>query len=296
LNITREGALAAVLGGALLGSVVPVLAAEWHFVAEPAAIYDDNVTHGDDSSDIRDDEIAVASVSSGRVFAITGADLITATAELKSAQYLRFGRLGYFDLGPAVSYRHKFGLGVLAPWLALSASVQRRDFYRSRMRDGYAGMVQVAAGRRLSERLDAGLGAAYDWRISKSGTPLDEGLPSTVFNLKGLNLFAKAAYQLTDRVQIDARLNVRRGDVESGTRSEDLAYGGVRAIAPDPAFDDDFYAYRLLGTTVATVAELSWAAGDRSSFSLSGSRDRTFSSGGSSYDGGWLRVSYQYRY
>ena len=52
-----------------------------------------------------------------------------------------------------------------------------------------------------------------------------------------------------ERLQIGGRVSVRRGDVESTTRQNLDIFLASDAIAADPTFGSDFYAYRLRGTT-----------------------------------------------
>jgi hypothetical protein len=87
--------------------------------------------------------------------------------------------------------------------------------------------------------------------------------------------FARAAYDITDRLQVAGQAAVRRGDVESTTRQNLAIFLASDAIAADPTFGSDFYAYRLRGTTVTANATLSWALSERSSLNLSYAVART---------------------
>jgi hypothetical protein len=76
---------------------------------------------------------------------------------------------------------------------------------------------------------------------------------------------------------VGGRAAVRRGDVESTTRQNLDIFLASDAIAADPAFGSDFFAYRLRGTTATANATLSWALSERSSLNLSYAVARTTS-------------------
>ena len=68
---------------------------------------------------------------------------------------------------------------------------------------------------------------------------------------------------------------MRRGDVVSTTRINLPIFLASDAIAADPAFGSEFFAYRLRGTTSTATVNLSWALSDRSSLNLTYADART---------------------
>jgi hypothetical protein len=86
--------------------------------------------------------------------------------------------------------------------------------------------------------------------------------------LRGQTAFARAAYDITDHLQLGGHVSVRRGDVESTTRQNLEIFLASDAIAADPTFGSDFYAYRLRGTTVDAGVSLSWALSDHASLNV----------------------------
>jgi hypothetical protein len=273
---------------------LPARAEEWRLQAAPALIYDSNASHGQSGSDRLDDEVAALSILTGPLFVLTGRDVLALSGDVETAQHLRYWRLSSVDAGTGVDYRHKFGLGRFVPWVNTSVSIQRRGFYRSAMRDGYAGLAQLLIGKRFSGRFEASIGTEYDWRIAKSGTPEDEDIPATVFNVHGISIVANGHFQANSRLGFAGTLSLRQGDVNAGAGSEDTAYGHVHALAEDPAFKGDFYAYRLPGTTVAAEAGFDWTLCDHAAVRFRGDVDRTYASSGPHYDGGALRLSFLY--
>jgi hypothetical protein len=86
--------------------------------------------------------------------------------------------------------------------------------------------------------------------------------------------------------------------VVSTTRQHQEIFLESDAIAADPAFGDDFFAYRLRGTsTTRTVAvTLSWALSDRSSLNFRYADERTSAYEGLDYRGRIAALSFAFSY
>jgi hypothetical protein len=242
--------------------------AEWFYDARAGALYDDNLTRAQQAADVRGDGAATLAASAGWFHAPSGADGITLSLDASSEAYARFHGLNLISIGGSASYRHKFGLGHDVPWASITVSAAHDDF-RGDIRDGDRFEARVEVGQRLSENLDTSLGVAADRRWASNDRPVVPGISGRVFDLRGQSVFARAAYDLTERLQIGGRVSARRGDIESTTRQNFAIFEASDAIAADPAFGSDFFAYRLRGTTVSASATLSWALSDRSSLNFS---------------------------
>ncbi|HEX3633247.1 MAG TPA: hypothetical protein VHZ01_12115 [Casimicrobiaceae bacterium] len=241
--------------------------AEWFYDARAGAQYDDNLTRAQQAADVRGDGAATLAAAAGWFHAPSGADGITLSLEASSEAYARFHGLNLISIGGTASYRHKFGLGHDVPWASISVSAAHDDF-RDDIRDSDRLEARLEVGRRLSESLDASLGIAADRRRAGNDRPVVPGISGKVFDLRGQSAFARVAYDVTERLQVGARVSVRRGDVESTTRQNLAIFLASDAIAADPTFGSDFYAYRLRGTTSSANATLSWALSDNSSLNL----------------------------
>ncbi|HTS23384.1 MAG TPA: hypothetical protein VMN79_16445 [Casimicrobiaceae bacterium] len=68
------------------------------------------------------------------------------------------------------------------------------------------------------------------------------------------------------------------------------------AIAADPSFGPDFFAYRLRGTTDTAQLSASWALDDRSSLNAVYADERTDATGGIYYRSHSLNLLYAWRY
>jgi hypothetical protein len=250
--------------------------AEWFYDVRPGGLYDDNLTRAQQAADVRGDGAATLAAAAGWFHAPSGGDGITLALEANSEAYARFHGLNLISIGGSAAYRHKFGLGRDVPWASISISAAHDD-YRSDIRDGNRLEARLEVGRRLTDNFDASFGVATDRRFASNDRPVVPGISGKVFDLRGLSAFARAAYDITDRLQVGGRAAVRRGDVESTTRQNLDIFLASDAIAADPAFGSDFYAYRLRGTTATANATLSWALSERSSLNLSYAVARTTS-------------------
>lgn len=248
--------------------------AEWFYDVRAGGLYDDNLTRAQQSADVRGDGAATLAAAAGWFHAPSGADGITLALEANTEAYARFHGLNMISIGGSAAYRHKFGLGRDVPWASITVSAAHDD-YRDDIRDGDRLEARLEAGRRLTDNFDASLGVATDRRFASNDRPVVPGISGKAFELHGLSVFARAAYDITDRLQAGVRASVRRGDVESTTRQNLDIFLASDAIAADPNFGSDFYAYRLRGTTATANATLSWALSERSSLNLSYAVART---------------------
>ena len=260
---TRATALAAL---ALLAACAPVRA-EWLYDVRAGVALDDNLSRAQKAADVRADTAATAAASAGWFQALSGADGVTVSVDAATEAYTRFHGLNMLSLGVGAAYRHKFGLGYTAPWLAIAIDAAHDDF-RGTVRDSDRLDASLEFGRRLTERVDVSLGVALDRRIARNDLPVVPGISGKPFDLRGHSAFARAAFDVDERLEIGGRLAVRRGDVESTTRRNFAIFEASDAIAADPAFGPDFFAYRLRGTTISGAASLSWALSDHSSLNL----------------------------
>ncbi|MGH8712876.1 MAG: hypothetical protein ACREYB_02590 [Casimicrobiaceae bacterium] len=269
--------------------------AEWFYDFSAGAGYDDNLTRAQQAADVRGDGAVSLAAAAGWFYAPSGADGITLTLDANAESYARFHGLNQFSVGAGAAYRHKFGLGRTAPWLSLAVNAAHND-YRGEIRDGNRLEGRLEFGRRFTEDFDASLGVTFDRRHAKNDEPVVPGISGKVFDLRGQSAFARAAYDITERLQLGGRVSVRRGDVESTTRQNLDIFLASDAIAADPTFGSDFFAYRLRGTTASAGATLSWALSDHASVNFSYAVARTRAYDGLDYRNrlGMLALAFRY--
>ena len=82
----------------------------------------------------------------------------------------------------------------------------------------------------------------------------------------------------------------------STTRQNFEIFEASDAIAPDPTFGNDFFAYRLRGTTQTASLSMSWSLSDRASINVAYSDERTRAYEGLDYRARVANVSFAYGY
>jgi len=269
--------------------------AEWLFDADAGAFYDSNLTNAQNQPDIRADFAAALAGSVGSFYALTGSDGITLSINASGEAYHRFHGLNLLGIGASVDYRHKFGLGYSAPWLRIAGSASY-DSYQQDLRTGARWSALLELGERFTEQLDAAIGGVLERRYGPNGEPVVPGIPGTVFNLQGQSAYLRAGYSPIDALLLTAKLEIRRGDVVSTTRRNFAIFEASSAIAADPTFGPDFFAYRLRGTTGTATASASWALNERSSLNLVYAGEKTRAYDDLDYRSYRISFSYAYRY
>ena len=269
--------------------------ADWQIYVDSGFLHDSNLSQASRAADVRADSALAVTASAGQFFAPTGTDGFTLSVDTSAEAYDRYDGLNHAAAGAAASWRHKFGLGYLAPWMALTASALYDD-YRSDIRDSTYVDLRAEAGRRFSETFDASLGTIFERRYAANDEPVVPGISGRVFDLAGRGVFVRARYAATDHLLLGMRADVRRGDVVSTSQRDREIFLASRAIAEDPTFGDELYDYQLRGTTWTASAFASWALTDTMSLNLSYADQRTRAASGLDYRSRTARLSFSYGY
>jgi hypothetical protein len=272
-----------------------VARASWQFDVDAGLAYDSNLTRAYAPADIRADTAFTLDATAGWFTALSGSDGLTLAANGRTEVYHRFDGLNLVELGGSAVYRHKFGLGYAAPWIALGVSGAYDD-YHEKIRDGGRIEARAELGKRFTPEFDASFGGIFERRYADNDEPVVPGISGKVFSLRGESLFARAAYAVSDRLLFGAELKVRRGDVVATTRPDLDIFVVADAIAADPAFGPNFFAYRLRGTTDTASVSASWAVDDRSSLNAVYTDERTDAAGGIYYRSHSMSLVYAWRY
>jgi hypothetical protein len=291
-NVKRTQCLFVLAVGLLLASPAR---AEWFVDLAAGMRYDSNLNAAQDRADIRADTAATLNATGGFYYALSGADSLTLSVDARSELYRRFHGMNDTAIGVGGAYRHKFGLGYAAPWLSLAVSASH-DNYVGNIRDGERLDWRAETGRRFSEAFDASFGGMYARRYARNGEAVVPGVSGKVFDVHGETAFVRAGYALSDQLHLGARVSVRRGDVVSTTRQNFEIFMASDAIAPDPTFGNDFFAYRLRGTTQTASLSLSWALSERASLNLAFADERTRAYEGLDYRGRVANMTLAYNY
>ncbi len=288
--------LAILVGVLALGAAALPARAEWLFDTGVGAAHDDNLTRAAPVSDARADTALMWTATAGQYFAPTSADGVTVSALARGEFYRRYSDLDHVEVGVVAGWRHKFGLGRAAPYLAVAGSASY-DEYRDQLRTSDRYEVHAEVGQRFSERLDGAVGVAYDARNQRHDAPvLVPGYTGSVFDLRGQSAYARGGFAIDDRWLLGARATVRRGLVASTAQQGYAIFVASDAIAEDAAFrDDELYAYRLRGTTYTAAATLSYALSDRAAIDLSATGELTRAAHGLDYRSRIVSLSFIYR-
>ncbi len=279
----------------LIAGISAPATAEWLLDADAGVLYDSNLNRAYESADVRADGAVTFGAAGGWYFALSGADGLTLTANARSEIYHRFHGLNLLDLGGTALYRHKFGLGYAAPWILLSASALH-DNYRDDIRDSDRVELRAELGKRFTETFDAAFGGRFERRYAKNDAPVVPGISGKVFDLRGRSAYVRAGYAVSDQLLLGVDLAVRRGDVVATTRRNFAIFVVSDAIAADPTFGSDFFAYRLRGTTDTAKLTANWALDERSSLTFAYTDERTDAAGGIIYRSHSANLVYAWRY
>jgi len=281
-----------------LGALAPTWGAGAELAVDTtiAITWDSNVSRAQLADDIRaDGRIDARSDLTWRLPVGDTDDAVQLALGARGGRFDRHPRLSYAAADAEVAYWHKPGLGLMAPWLRVSARASAED-YREDTRDSRVLVLRAETGRRFSGRLDASIGYLYDRRYARHDDVLVPGISGAVFDIAGHTGYVQAAYALTDRWQLDCGYSFRRGDVVSTTHRNLAIFLASDAIGPTGAFGPEFFDYRLRGTTQVGNAAASYALGDRASLNLGYAYGLTRAAQGLEYQNHIVSAAWAYRY
>lgn len=254
----------------------------WLLDADAGLLHDSNLPRARLSADIQSGWAATGGLSGGYAHALDGYTGVTATADARIARYDGLSGLNLDALGVTLGIRRKLGLGSNVPWAGASLSVSREN-YGTGIRDSDRYSLTLETGYRFSERFDALVGGSVEKRNARTSQATVPGIPGDPFELYGRTLYARGTYALTERWDLAAGFSVRSGDVVASTRRNFQIFTASSAIAPDPAFGPDYFAYRLDGVTRTPWAGLNWALTEYSTLRVAYTRDLTYGANGFNY-------------
>ena len=84
-------------------------------------------------------------------------------------------------------------------------------------------------------------------------------LSGDAFSQDSHTLAANLEYSLSANFILTLRVSGRHGDVVSSTEPNSKIYYSAKALAEDPAFGPEDYAYRLVGTTYGYRAAINYS-------------------------------------
>ena len=139
--------------------------AEWYLDGSTDYEFDDNLTNGEKSSDIKDDQHISASISGGWHAQLADTVGWTLGADLAASQAIKYDDLSNTSYGLSSSVSKKFGFGPQALRLRASANVGRHEFQHA-LRDGWHYGFGAQFSKRVSARWQILAGYDYEKRIA----------------------------------------------------------------------------------------------------------------------------------
>ncbi|NMF91007.1 hypothetical protein [Aromatoleum petrolei] len=257
-------------------------------------VYDDNLTRAQLGRDIKGDLALAVSTSGGPRFQLGDHDSLSLKGTLVATKYRHYDGLDNINAGLALGYRRKFGLGPYVPQLALTGSAARLE-YDSRLRDGWLYAAEAEASKRVSDRL--ALRAFVRSERREADDVPERVVPfirANVFDLGSRSAGIGADFAYDPRHLVSIGYTWHRGDIVSTTQRNLPVFLASSAIAPDPVFGDDTYAYTMHARTRVFSIGLSRELSRQASFSLGYEYRDSRADGGIDYSGNLFRATYLY--
>jgi hypothetical protein len=289
---TRAGFAAFIVLGA-----IPLAAhGDWTLGATAGIRHDDNVGNAQFSPDIVADTLIDAQLSIARLFPLDDGYTVTVGGDLGGESYHKLTGLNNVSLDAALALKKKWGLGALAPWARAAVSVARLS-YDDSYRNAWDYRATLASGRRFDERWNFWADYTYE---NRAASPQEEEVPglsgdaySQVSHSLGINL----EYSLMESTYLAVSLLARQGDVVSTTLQPNaMVYYPSTALADDPAFGPNAYAYKLTGTTFGFRVGLSVSPTAHSLLGCGFEHFETHADGGNEYAKSIVEATWSYRY
>jgi hypothetical protein len=280
----------------LLGAIPLAAHGDWTLGAEAGVRHDDNVGNAQFSSDIVADTLYVARASVSRLFTLDDGYTMTVGGDLGGESYHRLTGLNNVSLDAAIALKRKWGLGPFAPWARAAVSVGRSS-YDDSYRNAWDYRATLASGRRFDERWNFWADYTYENRAASPQEEEVPGLSGDAYSQASHSLGINLEYSLMESSYLALGLLARHGDVVSTTLQPNATvYYSSSALADDPAFGPNAYAYKLTGTTYGVHLGVSFSPTAHSLLGCGFERFETHADGSNEYAKSILDITWNYRY
>jgi hypothetical protein len=265
-------------------------------LATAAALsHDDNVGNAQNHNDMISDSGAAATVSLLELVPFGEGYNLGAGGDLSGHLYDRLTGLRNASIDGVLSLKKKWGLGAFAPWVRAGISIGRSD-YEDGYRNATIYRASLEAGKRLEERWNLWAKYAFERRAATPAEVEVPGISSDAFSQAGRSFSAGVQYSLGERTSLSLGSILRHGDVVSTTQAPAYYFAGFKAIAPDPAFGPDAYAYRLNGTTYGVRLGVEYSLNAHNLIGCGFQRLETHAEGGNRYADSMPELTWNYRF
>jgi hypothetical protein len=280
---------------ALLGAMPYTARSDWTLGAEADVRHDNNVGNAQYDEDIIADTIIGARLSLFQLFPLGEGYSLSAGGDLSGESFHRLTGLNNASIDGALALKKKWGLGAFAPWMRAGVSVARSDF-DDNYRNAWIYRATLAAGRRIDQRWNLWAEYAFDRQAAATQEQQEPGISGDAYSQDGNRIAAHVEYSLNETMFLNVALSVRHGDVVSTTLDEDRIYPAARAIADDPTFGPDAYAYKLTGTTYGFRVGINYSPTPHSLLECGFQRWDTQAVGGNGYTKSIPQISWSYSF
>lgn len=240
----------------LTSSATGVAHADVSVSASVDARYNDNVGNASASDEKIADEVLDARLGLYDLLVLDGADTVSAGGELSGEWFDHLPDLRNASLDASLAYRHKWATGLTAPWSRAALFIGRTDFDAG-YRDASWYRLGLATGKRFSSAFSVALEYSFEHRSASPGDAVSPAVSANAFSSNAHSLNLSAEYALGSRLSLNAAALLRHGDVVVSSDEYYYSYRYARAIEEDPALGDEFYAYRLEGSSYGARLGLS---------------------------------------
>lgn len=268
---------------------------DWILTSSAALNHDNNVGNAENSASVVADSHAQATVSFLHQTPLDDGFSLSAGGDLAGQIYDHLSGLNNASVEGILSLKKKWGLGAFAPWGRAAISAGRVD-YADGYRNATLYSASLEAGKRLDERWNLWAEYLFDWRRAAPAESDLDGVSSDAFSQRGRTLKVGVQYSLSERVSLALGSLLRNGDVVSTTQPGAGVFANSRAVAPDPTFGPEAYAYRLEGTTFGARLGLEYSLTAHSLLGCGFQRLDTHARGGTNYADSMPELSWSYQF
>jgi len=270
--------------------------ADWILAADGSIRHDNNVGNAQSSYDTVGDSTLAAQLSLSRLYFLGEGYSVTVGGDLTGEVFRKLTGLNNGTLSTEVALKKKWGLGAFVPWARVGLSVGRSS-YDDSYRNAWLYRATLASGRRIDERWNLWAEYAFERRAAHAQPQAaDENLSTDAFSQTTHDLNLHLQYSLGERTFLSLGLLARQGDVVSTTEAGLKIFNAAHALADDPAFGEEAYAYRLTGTSRGYRLGLSAAATQHSVLGFGFERLETRADGGNDYSKSIVELTWDYRF
>jgi hypothetical protein len=278
----------------LLGAIPHAARSDWTLGAGGGVKHDDNVGNAQSRSDIVGDSAIDARLSTFQLYPLNEGYSVSVGGDLGGEAYRRLTGLNEVSLDGMVALKKKWGLGAFAPWVRAGLSLGRSS-YEDSYRNSWDYRATLASGRRIDERWNLWVDYAFERRAASPQMEEVPGLSGDAFSQSSQNAGAHVEFSLNENTFLAIGVLGRHGDVVSTGAGSARIYNASRALAEDPAFGPEAYAYRLTGTTYGFQLGISYAATAHSVIGCGFKHFDTHADGGNYYVKSVAEITWNYR-